>query len=466
MKLKNLQKKYPEFVYESFDWRIERGVLAARFRFAMGDMEFNPEIKIQKINKARIEKIGDEAISNFIFHMGLAEIPSYWKTACSPKIIVKAGYLDGEQIKFWQDLIKNGMGQFFYENKLSFVIPSFEIEYKKPKNHPQLFGKKTGNRVLIPMGGGKDSLVTLEFLRQAGEDTVLFALNPNESLKKVCQITKASTIAVERTIDPQLPSMARKGFLNGHTPFSAVLAFYSEMLAAIFDCNGIAISQERSSDEGNVKYLGRNVNHQYSKSFDFENKFRTYSKKYLAQNIDYFSFLRPLYELQIARTFSQYSKYFPRFISCNKPFTIESRQNRNVGWCGECPKCLSVFTMLYPFIGQKESVKIFGKNLFENRNLLPLMAQILGESTCKPFECVGTFAETRAAFYLSLQAAKKENKRDKLPILLNIFEKEFLPKYGDMQKQSQKILSSWNTNHNLPENLENNLKSALTRDNC
>jgi hypothetical protein len=179
----------------------------------------------------------------------------------------------------------------------------------------------------------------------------------------------------------------------------------------------------------------------------------------LAKNIDFFSFLRPIYELQIAMLFSRHPKWFSRFISCNKPFTIANRQNKNIGWCGKCPKCLSVFTMIYSFIGKERAIKIFGKNLFENINLLPLMKELLGETGCKPFECVGTFAETRVAFYLSLEDAKREG--NELPVLLNVFEQEFLPKYGDIKLKSQKILSSWDNNHNLPKNFENKLKSAV-----
>lgn len=458
-----MQKKYPEFVYESFEWKIKGGDLAVVFCFKMNEIEFNPKIIIREIDRAQIEKIGEAAITNFVFHMGLAEIPSYWKAACPPKIVIKAGYLNKAQIKFWNNLFLNGMGQFFYENKLPFIVPDFEIKREKPKIYPRPLEIKNKNKILVPMGGGKDSLATVELLQKARQKMMLFALNPNEPLKKVCRIANAPAIVVKRTIDPRLIAMARKGFLNGHTPFSSLLAIHSVALAAMFDCSKVAISQERSSSEGNVKYLGMEVNHQYSKSFDFESKFQNYSKKYLAKNIDYFSFLRPLYELQIAMLFSRYPKYFPKFISCNKSFAIKNRQNKNIGWCGKCPKCLSVFAMLYPFAGKKEIVKIFGKDIFEDRNLLPLMAQMLGESTCKPFECVGTFAETRAAFYLSLETAKGENENN-LPVLLRVFEKEFLPKYGNMEKQSKKILSSWNKNHNLPKTLANNLRSILRSD--
>ncbi len=458
--LNDLQKKYPEFVYDSFGWSVKNGDLSANFLFLTGDRSFSPGIVVRGINKKEIKKIGEEAISNFVFHLGLAEMPSYWKSVCASKIIINAGYLDKAQIRFWQNLFERGMGQFFFENKLPFIVPEFQINFKRPQKYPCPLVQKFSSRVLVPMGGGKDSLVSWEFLRKANKKTMMLALNPNEALDRVCGAAGGDCAVVFRRIDPRLIAMNKEGFLNGHTPFSSLLSFYSVTAAALFDCGRIAISQERSSDEGNVEYLKEEINHQYSKSFDFEKKFRAYSKKYLVKNIDYFSILRPLYELQIMALFSRHPQYFSRFLSCNKPFTLAARAAKKSGWCGKCPKCLAGFAMLYPFAGAKETIRIFGKNLFADKYLLPLMTQLLGEGEAKPFECVGTFEETRAAFYLSLAAAKKESP-DNLPVLMRVFEREFLPKYGDMKSKSGKILSSWNKNHHLPEKLEAMLRACL-----
>lgn len=455
MELDFLQKKYPEFIYESFDWKISDGDLVAGFYFRLGDIEFHPSIVIRGIHENQIEKIGAAAVSNLVFNMGLAEIPSYWKAACSPKIVVKAGWLDKGQINFWQDLIFN-MGQFFYENKLPFIKPVFEILAPKPKKPPVVV-KRFLNRYLVPLGGGKDSLVTLEIIRRAGKEAATFTLNANAGLKEVAEVAGAMNIYVERKIDARLVGMKTQGYLNGHTPFSSILAVLGVGLGVIFDFKHIAISQERSSNEGNIGYLGKNINHQYSKTLEFENKFRKYSRRYLAKNVDHFSFLRPLYEIQISKIFSGYPKYFGSFLSCNKSFTIAAREtNSGAKWCGQCSKCLSVFAMLYPFIGKERTVEIFGTDLFENKNLLPVMLELLGEGGCKPLECVGTFEEMRAAFYLS-----SEKSADAKPCLLGYFQKNILPKYPRLETQSKKILAAWTGRHNLPKSLAATLKNNL-----
>jgi UDP-N-acetyl-alpha-D-muramoyl-L-alanyl-L-glutamate epimerase len=309
MELEFLQKKYPEFVYDKFEWNIAGGDLVATFDFFLGDIEFNPSVTIRGIDVRRIEKIGKPAIDSLVFNMGLAEIPSYWKAACPPRIVVRAGYLDKVQADFWSDLIAN-MGQFFYENNLPFIKPKFYVVCAKPAKYPAAFKSKPARRYLVPMGGGKDSLVTLEVLREAKNELKTFTLNANMALKQVISITGQTNIFVERRIDKKIIELNNQGYLNGHTPFSSILAVLGVCLAALFDCRYVAISQERSSNEGNAKYRSRTVNHQYTKTFEFENKFRRYSRKYLAANIDYFSFLRPLYEIQIAEIFSRYPEYF------------------------------------------------------------------------------------------------------------------------------------------------------------
>jgi hypothetical protein len=192
------------------------------------------------------------------------------------------------------------------------------------------------------------------------------------------------------------------------------------LVAVLKDYKFIAFSNEKSSNEGNVKYLGRIINHQYSKSEEFEKKFRFYSKKYLAKNVECFSLLRNLYELEISALFSQFPQYFNAFLSCNVAFQTNSGTKKPIKkWCGKCPKCLFVFASLYPFIGERV-IKIFRKNLFEDKKLLPLMLQLIGKKKFKPFECVGTKKESFLAFKLSFERWKRENK--KLPFLLKKFQ--------------------------------------------
>jgi len=471
MKYRELRKKYPRFVYEKYSWQVSRKNLEIFFTFKIKpNISFTPKIVIENINRARIRRVGDEVLNNLIFHLGLVELISYWKATCSPKIEIQAGPLNKEQIKWWKNLIINGMGQFFYENKIDFRPTKF-LQILPPNVARSFlvtfYRRKLNDKILVPIGGGKDSVVALEILKQnpsTGKKRKIncLSLNPTPAAKKIMDIGECKKpITVRRKIDRKLLALNQRGFLNGHTPFSAYLAFLSCLLGVIFDFKFITFSNERSSDEGNVKYLEKIINHQYSKTFDFERKFRNYSKRYLAKELEYFSFLRPLYEIQIAKLFSRHLKYFPVFMSCNVAYQTNSGRKKPTGqWCGACPKCLFIFASLYPFVESKKLIKTLGGNLFENKRLLPLMLQLLGEKGFKPFECVGTKKESRVAFYLSWKKASKEGEE---PYLLNYFKKKLLSKYKKIEEDSKKIISSWNTKHNLPKSFEKALKNNLSR---
>lgn len=419
-KIDSLRKKYPRFVYESYEWKIAKNDLKIFFSFIIEPgIKFHPEIIIKNINKNRLKEKGDCVLNNLIFHIGLAEMLSYWKTTCSREIIIKAGYLHESQIKWWRDVIINGMGQYFFENKIDFTTPNFLKIVSQNNNTECRYEKELRQKYLVPMGGGRDSIVTLENLLAKNEDATCFLVNPFASVLKIVKASKtAKPIIIERRLDPLLLKMNAEGFLNGHTPFTALLSFLSVLSAVLFDFKFIVFSNEKSANEGNVEYLGKTINHQWSKSSAFEKKIREYCRKYLAKNIIYSSFLRNYTELEISKMFAKYPKYFPFFSSCNIMKRIENTTARNSGrgqWCGECPKCLFVYMALYPYLPQKDLLKIFGKDLYENKKLLPMTKDLMGKGKLKPFECVGTFAETKLALQLSFKKVKKSGK---IPILL------------------------------------------------
>lgn len=473
MKFQNLRKKYPRFIYEKYSYEIFNNNLKISFDFRIEPgIRFKPEVIIENIEKAKIKRIVDSTLNNFVFNLGLMEIPSYWKATCSPTIEIRAGFLTPEQKKWWKDLIIKGMGQFFFENKINFTSPNFlqirTLHHQSIKNHQS---QKSAIAdfydwgILVPVGGGKDSAVTLELLKKTKKDIQCFSLNPTNSALKIMKISGCrNPVIARRKIDEKLLELNRKGYLNGHTPFSAYLAFLSTLVATILGKKYIALSNERSSNEGNVKYLGRIINHQWSKSFEFEEMFRRYSKKYLAKNVEYFSFLRPFYEIQIAKLFAKYPKYFPVFLSCNEAYKTASGTKKPFKkWCGKCSKCLFTFAILYPFVREKELLKIFRKNLFEDKELLPIMQRLVGEKGFKPFECVGTKKESLVAFFLSEYKFMRSqvfvfNKNKRTPFLLKYFKEKILPKYPSLEKESEKILNSWDRKNNLPKDFEKLLK--------
>jgi hypothetical protein len=430
-KLEDLRKKYPEFVYQGFEWKYLKPNLKIWFDFLIvPGLKFRTKILIKNVSKQRFEKINKTDLDCLIFHLGLIEMLNYWKATCSPIIRIEAGNLNKEQKLFLRKVILKGMGQYFYENKIDFTKPGF-LKIKINKNKPFYKSSKiklNQNKILIPIGGGKDAPVTIEFLKGRGRKLGSFVLNPKKPQLEITKIAGLKeNIFVERKLDKKLFELNKKGYLNGHVPFSAFLSNLSLILALIFDYGKIAFSWEKSSSEPNLKYKGRWINHQWSKSLEFEKEFSKYSKKYLLKNVEVFSPLRNFSEFQIAEIFAKLPKYHFAFLSCNNAYKIGSK---TIKWCGKCPKCLFIFVSLYPFLDEKKLIKIFGKNLFEDKSLLSTMLELIGEGKFKPFECVGTKKENILAFYLS---SKKAKEKGRIPYLLKYFEEKILPKHLDIK---------------------------------
>jgi len=451
--LSELKKTYPEFYYKSFGYKDDgTGNLIISFVFKAGDILFKPKITIRNLDSAAFSNINKKTIDNLVFNLGLIELFSYWKAFCSPKIIIEAGYLDKKQINWWKDILINGMGQYFFENKIDFTKKNFlEITCNATKIAYPISGLIKSSDILLPIGGGKDSAVSIEISKKTGNHVSCLVLNPTKnSLKMIKAGGIKSAIVCKRNMEKKLLQLNREGFLNGHTPFVGYLSFLSALCAVMFNKKYVVFSNEKSSNEGNTIFKNKEINHQYSKTFDFEKKLRDYSKKYLASEIEYFSLLRPLYEIQIARIFSKNPQYFNIFLSCNESQKTYSGTRKKLGkWCGNCSKCLFVFIILSPFLSKQDILSIFKKDLFEDKKLIKTIQELTDEKKVKPLECVGTRNESVIGLYLNWKINNALGKKQ--PELLSYFEKNILPKYPNIEDKAEKILKNWDKNNFVPE---------------
>ena len=453
-----LRTKHPTFTYENFSFERLGNALKIRFLFTIGsDIRFSPETLIESVEWQILDTLSAGALEHFVFHLGLIEMLSYWKATCAPGIIIRAGFLDPQQQIWWKDLLLHGMREFFYVNNIDFRSGDFikisaseeKNIYKYPFMHPS-----RQERDLVFVSGGKDSTLSLQLLREASKPFDCILLNPTPAATAIAvQVGSQKKIVVKRTIDPLLLELNKAGYLNGHTPFSAYLAFLGVTCAFLFGYPTIIATNERSSDEGNVQYLANEVNHQYSKTFRFETAFRWYTQTYLTPEINYFSLLRPLYAIQVSRLFARYPQYFTSFLSCN-------RGQQDGTWCQRCAKCLSTFILLYPFISTAEMTRIFGANLFTQKDVSPLLAELVGLSHHKPFECVGTTEEMLVALYLCVQQAKELDAL--LPVVLRDVETDILPHYPDLQQRVNSLLLAWSEDHYVPQKYTKVLRDSLT----
>jgi UDP-N-acetyl-alpha-D-muramoyl-L-alanyl-L-glutamate epimerase len=452
-KFYHFRKEYPFFSYEGFKAGIDPEGINVEYSFNLADrFSFHPGFKIP--NKAFFKRKPDDTLLNstgiqsLLFHIGMIEVISYWKAACSPTLLVKGYKLTDKQVDFWKKIYYHGLGEFFYTNGIRtdleefITIQSSGIEISK--NHFEL-----KDNVLIPIGGGKDSVVTLELLKDTFEVRP-FILNPRGASLETCfkaGFSSNNIAEINRRLDPTLLRLNDEGFLNGHTPFSALLAFYTLLVSALSGFKHIALSNESSANEPTV--AGTEINHQYSKSYGFEKDFREYVSDSISEDFNYFSFLRPISELQIAMLFARNVKYYPVFKSCNAGSKTDS-------WCCKCPKCLFAWIILSPFIPVNELVLIFGKNLYEDSAMIGYLKELTGIDEVKPFECIGTIDEVNAA----LQMFIRQHGNEKWPLLIDYYSNTtFFMQYSPVNPNE--ILKHFEADHFLDDPFLSILKHAL-----
>lgn len=452
MEYNDLKTRYPVFWYHDFTLIESDEEFRVQFDFEIqGLSHFNPDFIIAK------PKGGDvfsnlRAVREAAFSLGMVELISYWKLTCAPTVIVECGRLNEDQIRWWKKLYFHGLGEFFYKNNIHVDMDGFMNLTSTGEAITGQMDQRVYHGNLIPVGGGKDSFVSLELLKDSKEDNHAFVINHVMSAVHAAFAAGyrgESLIIAERTLDSRMLEFNKCGFLNGHTPFSALCAFAASLTAIIYGIQNICLSNEDSANESTIK--DSTVNHQYSKTFMFEQDFKHYMDTYITPEVHYFSLLRPLSELQIAGLFSTLTDYLPVFRSCN----VGQKEEK---WCGHCAKCLFVCVLLSAYLDDEMLVNIFHADMLNDPTMYDLLAQLTGISDNKPFECVGTRDEVNVAINMSISNHLNQNKP--IPYL---YQKYMESPYYDYYKNKSVDWDSFQEENLVPPSMQKKLKDWLER---
>ena len=389
------------FRYRGYAADADRGVLTCRYE--LNGREFTERVTLPPSERWHTEQA--RAAARLVF---LVSGVSYYKTAAPPVIDLGETALTGAEEAFLRDFYLHGLGEFAYRNNLD--LGSLRIEATRAPDQPSAPPARPGpRRALVPFGGGIDSIVTVEQVRRQADVGLFVVSRPAdrfEAIEQPAAVTGLPAVRAEREIDPQLLRSAELGFLNGHVPVTGILSAIAVLAAVLTGRDAVVMSNEWSASIPTLEADGRAINHQYSKSEEFEAAFHGV----LAANPDlpeYFSWLRDRTELWVGREFARLRPYHATFRSCNKAFYTE-RARRFAHWCGQCDKCCFIDLILAPFLPATTLREIFavaGEPL-DNPALAAKFRSLLGAGA-KPFECVGEVTECRAAVLL---AARRDDR--------------------------------------------------------
>jgi hypothetical protein len=385
---------------------------------------------------------------------------SYYKAGVPPKIDVEP--LDDETADLLDALYLHGLAEFAYRNGLDL---RGRIAFPRMAPSP-LRGEGQGagplsrgapaldlpRRTLVPIGGGKDSLVAVEAIKSIGGEATAVWVGNSPLIAACAERTGLPTLNIQRELSPVLFELNRLGAWNGHIPVTAVNSAILALAAILYGYDSITFANERSASAATLEYEGQQVNHQWSKGFAFEAMLSDWLHGHVAADLDYCSLLRPYSELAITRAFARLTPYFDAFSSCNRNFRILGPKPAD-RWCGQCPKCHFVFLALAPFLPKPRLLSIFGRNLLDDDSQAAGFDALLEYQDHKPFECVGEGAEARAAMYALSQ--RPEWQED---ALVARFIREILPQLDPAQLALEPWLAP-SDEHRVPARLQRALEA-------
>lgn len=374
---------------------------------------------------------------------------SYYKAGLATRIDTGGSKIDRIMANFLTELYVEGLAEFAYINKLDLTgLIDFEVNF----NDTTVAGEHSGDgllsqpvdlpeRALVAMGGGKDSLVCLQMLRDAGVEVLPICVGGSLLIGETVKAANLPLIRIQRVLSSELIEMNKGGAWNGHVPITAINSAVLICASLLYGYRYVVFANESSANEATLTDgRGREVNHQYSKSLAFEQNFARVVGHHVSPDVVYFSLLRPFSEIAITRRFSEMTEFHQVFSSCNRNFHQDGSHITG-RWCQDCPKCRFTALALAPFMSPQALHAIQGADLLDQENQLHGFKALCGLGEHKPFECVGSVAESRAVMKC---LAKDSHWQDKY-IVKKLAEYTEIDQAGELE-----LKPDFEATHNIP----------------
>jgi hypothetical protein len=392
------------FIYR--DFTVQDDLKTVYFNYELMHDDENHSLTETLVFPSELPKTA--AIQRALRSLHIALGISYYKIFLPP-VITCPYAMDGSEATFWNDVFQNGLSEFLYVNKLSKskiakFVAQLGVQFDPPEK------TVAGGKAILGIGGGKDSIVAGELLKKLAIDVEGFVMATGEQLgqsQAVADVMGIPLHAVGRTLEPQLMNLQMQpDAYKGHVPISLIFGLVGSVVALSKDASYVVVANESSSSIPTTEWEGNAVNHQWSKSFSFEISLQTYVQTNISSGLTYFSAIRPLTSVGVAKRFSNYPQYFEVFTSDNFVFRIDPDKRPNGRWSLESPKSLSSFILLSPWLSETDMLRTFGQDFLNEATLEPLFKELTGQVSHPPLDCVGTVDELVVSLNITKQYAK------------------------------------------------------------
>lgn len=452
-----MQKKIDMFTIQK--WKIDAETNSVQFRFECGTYGAFEEV-ISFPAHADIQGYKEsEVLHNLLDVMAAYLGVSYYKLSAVGHLKIDMPFSDIVKNSI-EKIYTEGLGEFYIRNALKYP-PAIEFSYEEGSKKSLSVSEDAlrqvkASKVTVAFGGGKDSHASVGLLGGVEVTQELVSVVLSDTVKATLERLSGGDLTfIKRRIDPKLIVLVKEGQgYNGHIPITAINSMILTIYSLVVGNEWVVFSNERGASVPTMHHDGHDINHQYSKSFEFESLFRDVVNNICGDRVQYFSLLRSFSELWIAKYLAtKVPTAHLCFSSCNKNFIFEGQGKLEAGkrWCGKCSKCVYTAIIIAPHVTREKFLEIFRSEILNDADNIQISKDLCGIGACKPWECVGDFSDTAAALSSLLS---KEEWGDSL--VLNALSQALSEKYGAeyLRDRFTKELSSRGEDF-LPYMLEN-----------
>ena len=362
--------------------------------YRLGEIEFVERLSIGVPATMRVRTIESREVRHALALTHLTAGLSYFKAAMPPAVRVRSALAAATVEGLMTALVDDGLAELRTVAELGDRARHVRVDVEPDRavddvDRRASHGGSTGLAV-VPVGGGKDSLVALDIVARSGRRPIVLGIDTSGDPLGTLELERFHPVVrVRRTIDPTLLALNARGALNGHIPITAIVMSIAVTVAALVGADEVVMANERDASLPTRVVGGQPVNHQYSKSWDFERRFDAAVRAEVA-GIDVFSLLRPVPEALIFGRMATMTDLLPRISSCNRVRTRGGGSDAGRRWCNACPKCAYSFLGLAAHLPPDVVVPIFGRNLLDAAELVDEYLGLLQlDGAVRPFECIG-----------------------------------------------------------------------------